>query len=530
MDQPESGDTQDLAALGYKQELKRTIGSFSSFAAGFSYLSILTGMFQTFYLGFDFGGPAFFWTWPAVFCGQLLVALCFAELAASYPLAGSVYQWSKYAGSRAVGWMTGWVYLASYIVSLAAVAIALQNTLPQIVPWTQLIGDGTNTTDRAKNAVLLGCLLILLTTVINAAGVNLMAKINNVGVLTELFGAVVLIVLLAAVALAAGRGPEVLFETGGRGAGQEFGYLAPFLAAALMASFVMYGYDTAGALAEETLQPRKKVPRAILQALCASAVLGALLLATALMAAPDDVLNAPNLRRDDGGLPYLVHHTLAEPFGTLFLANVVFAISVCALAVHAGAVRLIFAMGRDDTLPCSAALSRVYGVSRTPVVGVVVVGVLAALILLANINFPQIVTAVLYIAIVWANLAYLLVTAPLLVRRLRGTWPEPGHAGFSLGRWGLLVNVLAVVWGLVIVVNTGWPRAAVYGEEWYQQYAAPLFTGGLILVSVVYYFAVQRHKDGILPEHRAMAARSRTPPPNGAVLQSVSETDAPISS
>src|SRR5205807_1959846 len=62
-----AADSQDLARFGYRQELDRTLGSFSAFAAGFSYLSILTGMFQMFHDGFKAGGPAFFWTWPAVF-------------------------------------------------------------------------------------------------------------------------------------------------------------------------------------------------------------------------------------------------------------------------------------------------------------------------------------------------------------------------------------------------------------------------------------------------------------------------------
>src|SRR5713101_7911626 len=115
---PVSRDSRDLAVFGYKQELNRTLGRFSSFAAGFSYLSILTGMFQMFHLGFAAGGPAFFWTWPTVFIGQFLVALCFAELAARYPLCGGVYQWSKYVGSGAIGWLTGWVYLANLIITL----------------------------------------------------------------------------------------------------------------------------------------------------------------------------------------------------------------------------------------------------------------------------------------------------------------------------------------------------------------------------------------------------------------------------
>jgi urea carboxylase system permease len=495
------GDTPNL--FGYKQELSRSLASFASFAAGFSYLSILTGMFQVFYLGFRDGGPAFFWTWPLVFVGQLLVALCLAELAAHYPLAGSVYQWSKYSGSWAFGWLTGWIYLASYIVSLAAVVLALEITLPQIAPWTQVFPD------QEHNAVLLGCLLIGFTTLINAIGVGLMAKINNLGVFTELVGASLLVVLLALHVL---RGPEVVFETQGHGAGQPGGYLGSFLAAALMACFVMYGYDTAGALAEETLQPRKKVPRAILQALTAAGVLGALLLLFALMAAPD--LRNKALGEDSGGLPLLVRSSLGDDLGSLFLWNVIFAITVCALAVHAGAVRLIFAMARDNNLPFSRVLARVSGTSRTPILPALVAGILAVVILLINVNSPKLIEAIVAVAIIWANLAYLLVTAPMLLRRFRG-WPAVGGCAepgiFGLGRWGILVNLLAVVWSMALIVNMAWPRAETFGPDWHQRYAAVIFTSILLGSGSAYYWFVQRHKTGVLAEHRAQSTVPEKP-------------------
>ncbi len=217
----------------------------------------MTGVFQTFYLGYGAGGPAYFWTWPAVFLGQLTVALCFAELAARYPLSGGVYQWSRKIGSRGIGWMTGWVYLSCSVITLAAVAVALQATLPHIAPMFQLIGDPAIRADSARNAVLLGCILIALTTIINSIGVRLLALINNVGVIAELLGVALLIGLLAAHVR---RGPAVLF-TAPRGAdGAPLGFLGPFLAAALMASYVMYGFDTAGALAEETDEPRRRAP------------------------------------------------------------------------------------------------------------------------------------------------------------------------------------------------------------------------------------------------------------------------------
>jgi hypothetical protein len=57
-------DSDELAKLGYKQELDRSPGLFSSFAAGFSYISIMTGVFELFFFGFFSGGSAFIWTWP----------------------------------------------------------------------------------------------------------------------------------------------------------------------------------------------------------------------------------------------------------------------------------------------------------------------------------------------------------------------------------------------------------------------------------------------------------------------------------
>src|SRR5688572_22515056 len=189
-------DSNDLAKFGYRQELKRSIGSFSSFAAGFSYISILTGLFQMFHLGYGIAGPAFFWTWPIVLTGQLLVALCFAELASRFPLSGGVYQWAKFTGNSFLGWMTGWIYLACLITTIAAVAMALQVSLPQISNSFQIIGNSSDPKSVAVNAILLGSILIVISTIVNAKGIKLLALINNIGVFAELIGIILLIFLL----------------------------------------------------------------------------------------------------------------------------------------------------------------------------------------------------------------------------------------------------------------------------------------------------------------------------------------------
>src|SRR3954453_18722194 len=125
-------DSERLAEFGYKQELHRTLGGFSSFAAGFSYISILTGMFQTSYLGFLFAGPAFIWAWLFVLFGQMMVALQFAELSAHYPLAGSVYQWAKQVAGKCWASNAGWLDRCAQAVPAAAVSLGWQGPMPQI--------------------------------------------------------------------------------------------------------------------------------------------------------------------------------------------------------------------------------------------------------------------------------------------------------------------------------------------------------------------------------------------------------------
>src|SRR3984957_2440850 len=249
----EGGDSGELAGFGYKQELDRSLGSFSSFAAGFSYISILTGVFELFGFGYANAGPAVWWSWLVVLGGQMCVALCFAELAGQFPLAGSVYQWSKRMGSDFASWMTGWILIIGSIVTVAAVAVAWQGVLPQVTTKLQFVGSAANagtysTPDGAKNALILGAILVVFATIINMLGVKIMARINNFGVIAELIGSTILVILLI---FHFHRGPGVIGHTLGTGAGHSWGYFGGFLIAGIMSAYVMYGFDTAGTVAGE---------------------------------------------------------------------------------------------------------------------------------------------------------------------------------------------------------------------------------------------------------------------------------------
>ncbi|GAB3862927.1 amino acid permease [Nocardioides maradonensis] len=461
----------DLTALGYRPELVRRVGSYASFAAGFSFVSIMTTVFQLFGLGYSFGGTAFFWTWPAVFAGQLLVALCFAELAARYPLSGAIFQWSRRLGGTTVGWFAGWTMVIAQIITLAAAAIALQVVLPSVWSGFQLVGTQTSvaSSDGAANAVVLGVALLVVTTLLNALSVRVTAIVNSVGVTCELVGIVLLVVLLL---VHHERGPGVVLHH--VGLDHSTGYVVPLLVSALMAAYVLVGFDSAGELAEETHKPRATTPRTIIRAVVLSGVGGAFVIVAALMAAPS--LTDGNL--GVGGLPYVITSQLGTFWGKLLLLDVAVAVTVCTLAIQTAAARMIFSMARDHVLPASDQLAKVSPRFGTPLLATVVPGVGAALCLVVNIGNAGLFLALTSVCIMLLYIAYLLVTVPLLIARIAGRLPtggadEDGKPLFSLGRAGLAVNAAAVIFQVLMAVNLGLPRAEVYdpfGEGWFVHY------------------------------------------------------------
>lgn len=484
-DPPDSPDDRSLTEFGYRQELHRSLGRYASFAAGFSFISVLTTVFQFFAFGYAFGGPVFFWTWPVVFAGQLAVAACFAELAARYPISGAIYQWSSRLSNPSFGWFAGWIMVIGQIVVVAAAALALQMVLPAIWPGFQLIGDDPAPTspDGAANAAVLGVVLLVLTTLVNVLDNRVMSAVNRIGVTAEIIGAVLIIVLLFT---HSERSPGITFHTGGGGTGL-FGAL---MVGSFMAAYVMIGFDSAGEMSEETHHPKRTAPRTILTALGAAGLLGGLIVLGGLLAAPS--LTDGRLGVD--GLSYVLTSSLGDGVGRALLADVVVAIAVATLAIQTAASRMLFSMARDNQLPFSGRLAKVDPRTGMPSAPALVVGVLAAALLLLNFVSPDAFLAIGTTCIVMLYLAYAMVTGPLLVRRLRGRLTaegadETGAPLFSLGRWGVPVNALALVYGLFMTVNLAWPRAEVYdpaGGHWYFQWFTVLFLAVTLVAGAGY--------------------------------------------
>ena len=436
-------DSADLERFGYKQELKRDLGTFSSFAVAFSYISPSTGIFTLFFLGMSALGGFLFWTWPVVALFQFFVALNFAEMSSHFPLAGSVFQWTKYLAGRGYAWITGWFYLFAGILTVASVCATLPLAL--LPALNNMFGWSLNTNLGSADQKLVALITLALITILNIYGVKLVAIVNNTGVVFEILGMVVFAIFLAIVHNNQGAG--VIFDSAK--SGNIFEFPAPvslsfFLVGMFMSLYVIYGFDTASTLAEETRNPRVEAPKAVLGSVIGAFVIGAIFLWGVLISVP--YMGAAVTSFETG--PQQVIESVMSSFGsTLYLLVVSAAIFVCCMSILTSTIRLAFGMARDDQLPFSKPLSKVSTRLHTPILTCAVVGLLSAVPFIQFAGAAVIAvgaTASIYLSYLLGNLAF-------MRARMKG-WPKTS-APFKLGKWGMVVNLIAILWGVAMMLN-----------------------------------------------------------------------------
>src|ERR1700730_6301370 len=490
----EAADAHDLGRFGYKQELRRVLGVYSSFAVAFSYISPSTGIFTLFApIGLAIAGPFFFWSWPLVALGQFIIALNFAEVSSHFPVAGSVYEWTKYLSNRGYSWMTGWVYLFAGILTVTGVVA----TIPGLVLIPLLNNLGIGLANNAQTQVAIALVILASTTLLNIFGVRLVALINNTGVVFEILGMVVFALVL--LIFYHHQSASIVFNSSYLGSGFTGG---AFLAAMFMSLFVIYGFDTASTLAEETKNPRAMAPRAVLASVVGAFIIGGIFLYSIIVAIPDMGKYVADAGTGKIGSPAdILTAVLPSWMARLYLVVVLAAIYVCCLAIQTSTIRLAFGMARDGKLPLARYYNKVSPSLHTPVGVCIVVGLLAAVPFLYYSGAGTIAisaTGMIY-------LSYLLGNIAILIARTKG-WPKD-KAPFKLGGWGTIVNVLALVWGGSMLVNFLWPRPgtiinpAISALPNIPDLGAlgniPIFeatVGVIVIIGAIYYMIAQRGK------------------------------------
>jgi len=147
-------------------------------------------------------------------------------------------------------------------------------------------------------------------------------------------------------------------------------------------------------------------------------------------------------------------------FGQLYLVVILIAVFVCTLAIQGATVRLLFSMGRDRRVPLGGVWAHVNPTLKTPANAGIAVGVLAAVPVLVTGAGGAAVLAISATGLIY--LAYFLCNLGVLFARRRG-WPHQA-APFSLRSYGTIINVIALVWGGVMIINIGlWTAPDLFG-------------------------------------------------------------------
>ncbi|MDA5108576.1 amino acid permease [Brevibacillus thermoruber] len=463
-------DDRDLQAYHYKQELKRTLKLFSSFAVAFSFISITTGIFSNYGFVLNTSGPAGIWTWPIVTVGHLLVAVIFAELAGRIPLSGYSYQWVSRLANPGLGWFAGWVAFCFLVIVVPTVDYALAPIIAEIFGW--------DTGSQTLVWIVIGTLVIQ--ALLNMYGVKLATRINDIAVYTEVIGMVGIILVLGGVVLFRGGDWSMLANIGT--AGEAGGsYLGSFILAALMGSFTLVGFEAAANLSEETIDAKKTVPRAMILSVALSGGIGLILLIVISAAITDlpAVLHATN------PIPFILQSRLSPAVASFFLVMVLISIFACGLIIMASASRLIYALSRDDVFFASSLFKKVSPQTAVPTNAVLLVLVLGIL----AVWFADSLTLLVGATSVLPASLYLITIAAY-------AWKKnhlPKSEYFDLGKWRTPLTYTAIVWLVfeigILTIPADFHQVAIV--------AAVLMLVGALLYLVLYRKGIQEGRIGI---------------------------------
>lgn len=465
----DAGDDRLLAHLGYREELRRTMGGFSSFALAFAIISVTTTYFTLLATPFRTVGGVAIWLWIPALGGILLAALIYGHLAARLPITGYSYHWCTRLVNVDYGWFTGYNAMLVQWTGTGTIAVALASAFAPDF-WTN---------PTHADIILLSVIVVVVAVALNIVSIRLVSRVNNLGTGTELVGTLGVILLLG-VGLAFfhhPEGPGVLFHVGSTTDSKVT--LTAWGGALLVPVFTMGGWEGCADLAEETHDPRRVAPRSMVRGLLISGVVGFLVYAVYGAAAPklgfDHAFNSTStnaavgiFQLHFGGAQYVLQ---AVAFVSIFS---------CVLANVTVATRTGYSLSRDNMLPGSSLLRRVPARTRTPVFSAIAVGVVAIGITLLS---SGIISRIASFSSVMLYVTYGATVLGALIGSYRGTIPEGEPGYFDLGRWVRPVAYVFLVWAVVVIVAVVAPGPVV-----------GLYVAGFEVVGLLWYLAALRSR------------------------------------
>ena len=463
------------------ETLHRHLSFWNSLTLGFAMVSPVVGLYAIMGVQTAVTGGGWFPALALCLAMQLLVATVYAELASQFPIAGGAYKWAHHLGGPVTGQFAGVIYVTSTIAMLTTTAYTGG-------VWLAIFFGSSS--ENGLTLVLWGVVFLVLCTLLNLARATVFKMALSMGVYAEMAGSVGVALLLFLFF----RQHEFseLFQHLGTGTAPS--QTAAFLAALAIAGWAFIGFDACSTIAEETLEPKRVVPRAIFFSLC---MVGSVVMfnSAALTLSFDGTTLTATSASSDPVTPVIVNS-----FGAWaekpFLAIVMVSFLACGASVVNYVSRIIYSMAREGNMP---ALLKQVAVDGTPRPAILFTVLSAGVGLLLGLN-DQAVATIIAFGTGGLYAMFTMTTGLGLYTRLTERW-NPSRGQLKLGRWGLPINIIAFHWSVFEFINIAWPRAYAVSPDapWWQLWAVPLVLGSILTLTALH-VVLNTTKKPALPE------------------------------
>lgn len=479
-----SADAQ-LAAMGYKAELPRTLSMMSILGMSFAIMAVPFGLSTTMYITLTDGqSVTIIWGWILVSLISLCIAASLAEICAVFPTAGGVYYWSAMLSTKKyapiASWITGWLTLVgNWTVTTSINFSGGQLILSAISLWRDGWAPNQWQTILMFWCVMLVCMLV------NIFGGKYLDIINKICIYWTAASVVIIMVTLLAMAGHKRSGEFVFGHYDASASGWPVGWA--FFVGLLQAAYTLTGYGMVAAMCEEVQQPQREVPRAMVLSVAAAGVTGVIYLVPILFVLPDvKMLLSVTNGQPIGLLFKTVTGSAAGGFGLLFLIlGILFFAGVGALTA---ASRCTYAFARDGAIPGSRVWLKVNNSLDIPLNGLFLSTLVCCLLGLIYFGSSAAFNSFTGVATICLSTSYAL---PIIISLLRGR-KHVKNSPFSLGKFGVAINMVAMFWiGLAVVLFCMPVSLPVKADA--MNYASVVFAGFMV-ISAGWYFVRGRNE------------------------------------
>lgn len=329
--------------------LKRTLGLPTTVFFGLAYMVPLT-VFTTYGIVTTVTEGHLPMAYVFTLAAMFVTALAYANMVKAFPVAGSAYTYTQQSFGASPGFIAGWALLLDYLflpmINFIVIGLYLNAALPAVPAWVIII------------------VTIALVTGMNVLGIKVAASLNMVLVAVQ----AVFIVVFAVMCFLALSGQTVAVSPLDPFIGGDFSF--PIIAAgAAILCLSFLGFDAVSTLSEETREPQKTIPRAIVICTLSAGVMFVFLSWLGHMVFPGwEGFTDPDTAAVD------VMQSVGGAFLTAFFtAAYVTGATASAIASQVSVSRILFSMGRDGVLP-RRVFGRLHKRFRTPYVAALIVG------------------------------------------------------------------------------------------------------------------------------------------------------------